>query len=113
MSILLDKPVKRTSMTIWVPRESWMFLQARMQQERMGVELSVNARKRLNQSFTDFSHEGKKQLKDGDLGGCIGSLENAWEEGRWTSWSCEDMKKILDAAELPWEPGETIEYFEI
>lgn len=28
MSILLDKPVKRTSMTIWVPRESWMFLQA-------------------------------------------------------------------------------------
>ena len=101
MSILLDKPVKRTSMTIWVPRESWMFLQARMQQERMGVELSVNARKRLNQSFTDFSHEGKKQLKD------------AWEEGRWTSWSCEDMKKILDAAELPWEPGETIEYFEI
>ena len=44
MSILLDKPVKRTSMTIWVPRESWMFLQAQMQQERMGVELSVNAR---------------------------------------------------------------------
>ena len=104
MSILLDKPVKRTSMTIWVPRESWMFLQARMQQERMGLELSVNA---------DFSHEGKKQLKDGDLGGCIGSPENAWEEGRWTSWSCEDMKKILDAAKLPWEPGETIEYFEI
>lgn len=24
MSILLDKPVKRTSMTIWVPRESWI-----------------------------------------------------------------------------------------
>ena len=104
MSILLDKPVKRTSMTIWVPRESWMFLQARMQQERMGLELSVNARKRLNQAFTDFSHEGKKQLKDGDLGGCIGSPENAWEAVRveWdTDGDNEALAFLPEEIELP------------
>ena len=63
MSILLDKPVKRTSMTIWVPRESWMFLQARMQQERMGVELSANARKRLIKLLQISHMRGKNNLK--------------------------------------------------
>lgn len=52
-------------------------------------------------------------LKDGDLGGCVGDWKNGYEEGRWTSWSCEDMKRILIEAELPYKDGEEIEYIAV
>lgn len=49
----------------------------------------------------------------GDLGGCNGVPENAWEEHRWTTWSIEDMKNILNEAGLSWKNGEEVEYISV
>lgn len=42
--------------------------------------------------------KGCKLLSDGDFGGCNGSPVHAWEEHRWTSWTLDDMKAMLDRA---------------
>lgn len=101
------------SATILVPFESWMFLQKKGHEERGGKPYSDRAIERLTRSFQDNSYQGYKQLMNGDLGGCKGNPENAWEERRWTSWSVDDMKKILDEAGLPWKDGEEAEYIAV
>lgn len=69
---------------------------------------------RLKRNFDSFSYgSGYKELHDGDLGGCIGNWENGYEERRWTSWSCKEMKRILDAAGLPYKDGKETEIISI
>lgn len=111
--MLLAKSVACKSNSILVPLESWMFLQKKGYRERIGKELSEKAIQLRERSFERNAHNGKRQLINGDLGGCRGPVENAWEEGRWTSWSIEDMKKMLDEAGLPWEDGEEVEYIAV
>lgn len=101
------------SPTLLVPFESWMFLQRKGYQERSGKPHSEKGIERLRRNFQEHSYQGYKQLMNGDLGGCNGDPENAWEEHRWTSWSVDDMKKILDEAGLPWKDGEEAEYISV
>ena len=100
----------RKSPTILVPLESFLFLQDKVSVERLGKHHSEKKIERLTNNFEEFSYEGYKQLMNGDLGGCNGKPEKAWEERRWTSWSTEDMKRILNEAGLPWKDGEEQEY---
>lgn len=110
MSLLMRRPVVRKSMTILLPYESWIFLQEKSFLERTGKPYSEKQKTRMKTLFQNHSYDGKKELKDGDLGGCKGKPELAWEEGRWTSWSCNDMKQILSSAGLPYEDGSEVEY---
>lgn len=98
------------SSTILVPLESFLYLQDKQRFERSGKHCSEQNIERLKYNFETFSYNGYKQIMNGDLGGCKGEPENAWEERRWTSWSVEDIKKILDEASLPWKEGEEQEY---
>lgn len=113
MSLLLDRPVRRKSPTLLVPLESFLYLQEKSYSERIGKSCSDKAKQRLIRNFEQFSNDGMKQLKNGDLGGCKGNPENAWEEGRWTSWGVDDMAKILDEAGLPWKKGKDTEYIAV
>ena len=110
MSLLMTKPVIRKSPTILLPYESWIFLQEKSYLERIGKPYSERQKNRMKALFQIHSYNGKKELKDGDLGGCKGKPEHAWEEGRWTSWSCNDMKRTLSSAGLPYEDGNEVEY---
>lgn len=110
---LIHKPVLRKSATVLVPLDSFLFLQDRSYLERCGKHHSEKHMERLKRNFEQFSYNGYKQIMNGDLGGCKGNPENAWEEHRWTSWSVEDIKRILDEAGLPWELGEEAEYIEL
>lgn len=101
------------SPTILVPFESWMFLQEKGYQERCGKQYSEILVGKMTRSFQEHSYQGYKQLMNGDLGGGNGNPENAWEEHRWTSWSVNDMKKILEEAGLPWKDGEEAEYITV
>lgn len=96
MSLLMTKPVIRKSPTILLPYESWIFLQEKSYLERIGKPYSERQKNRMKALFQNHSHNGKKELKDGDLGGCKGKPEHAWEEGRWTSWSCNDTMNLVD-----------------
>lgn len=113
MSLLMNRPEKRKSPTLLVPLESFLYLQEKCHIERCGNPQSEKAKQRLIRNFEEHSYNGKKQLMNGDLGGCNGNPENAWEERRWTSWSVEDMIEILSEAGLPWERGEDTEYIAV
>lgn len=100
----------RTVNTILLPWESWLYLENKSFQERCGkchTKLHVEKMKR---NFDFFAiYDGMKQIGDYDFGGATGNYEKSWEEHRWTRWSCEDMKRYLDEAGLPWKEGEQVE----
>ena len=108
----MNTSVRKTN-TLLLPWESYLYLQRKERKERCGDCLKDEWIKRLKRGFDDLAKDGHKQIMDGDLGGCIGNPENAWEEGRWTSWTCEDMKRILDEAGLPYKDGDETEYIAI
>lgn len=103
--MIIGNCVTRKKNSILVPVESWMYLKERQYRERTGKELSEKSREVSLRDFNRFNKNGMKQLLDGDCGGCNGPVENAFEERRWTSWSANDMKRILDEANLPYEDG--------
>lgn len=103
----------RKANTILLPLESFLYLQDKSYFERCGKHHTEKQIERLIRNFENFAHIGYKQLKDGDLGGCNGKPENGWEERRWTSWSCEDMKQILTEVGLPYKDGEETEYIAV
>lgn len=89
--------------TIEVPFESYLFLQKEMHRQRSetGRPLSEKCIDRLKRSC-DMTG-GTHTLHDYDLGGCNGDPHHAWEEKRWTNWSCDTMCKMLDKEGLPYE----------
>lgn len=104
---------ERKSKTIRVPLESWIFLKEKMRNERIGDHLSEKALDHLKKEMEKPYNKNGHVLMDGDLGGAVGNPENSYEEGRWTNWSVEDMKKMLDEANLPYEEGEEVSYISV
>lgn len=104
------------SPSILVPFESYLYLREEMHRQRSeranGRPLLESTVNRLRNQFQTYP-DGMRPLMDGDLGGCIGSPVNAYEEHRWTSWRISDMTKMLDAAGLPWKVGPVIEHMAI
>lgn len=114
MSLLMNRPVEVKAHTILVSWESWLYLEEKSYVERSGKKHTEYSLERMKREFKRFAYyDGMKQLKDGDFGGAIGKPENSWEERRWTSWTCEDMKRILDDAGLPWKQGEDTTYIAV
>lgn len=99
--------------TILLPLESFLYLQEKGYNERCGKYRTEKQIERLKRNFESFAYNGYKRLCDGDLGGCVGNYENAYEERRWTSWSCEDMKRFLNEANLPYKEGKETEIIEV
>lgn len=102
-----------TEKTIAVPFESWFFLQKEEHRQRSerGGQLTEKRWKDMFYSTADknAASGSVKYIKSGDLGGCNGSPVHAWEEHRWTYWTLDDMKAMLDEAGLPYSEGEDIE----
>lgn len=90
----------RKRKAIKVTWEGYLYLSEEQHRQRCesGKPLSERTIERLKSSFERYGI-----LCDGDRGGCIGSPVNAWEEGRWTDWSVEDMKRMLDEKGFEWE----------
>lgn len=109
------KHVARMTNTMLVTWDSWVYLQNKMHEERSvtGKPLSEKSIARLRRGFEVSSRNGWRQICDYDFGGCNGSPVNAWEERRWTSWSVEDMARILDDAGLPHKESDPIEVIDV
>ena len=82
---------------IRVELEGYIYLQDQSSIQRSGRVHSESWRERIKQHYEwhDQKHGGHL-LMDGDLGGAVGKPERSYEEGRWTSWSVDQMKKMLD-----------------
>lgn len=106
-----------TAKTIAVPFESWFFLKEEQHRQRSetGKRLDKKRWRTLfdGDAIRSCPMKGCKLLSDGDFGGCNGSPVHAWEEHRWTSWTLDDMKVMLDRAGLPWKDGECIECIDV
>lgn len=100
---MINRTVKRK--TIGLSKEAFMYLQDRCRYERCGDHLSEKFKERLEKSFDQFAYKGYKEYYDGDLGGAV--------NGRWTSWSCDQVKKMLDESGLDYIEGEEKESIEI
>lgn len=103
-----------TEKTIAVSFESWFFLKEEQYRQRSEIGGRSLNRKIWEAWFNrDAIHSGPmmglKLLRDGDFGGCKGSPINAFEEHRWTSWTLDEMKEMLDKAGLSWKEGQEIE----
>lgn len=94
---------------IRVPLESWIYLQDICKSQRCGDHLSEKTIERLTNEYNNHYKENWHLLLDGDLGGAIGNPINSYEEHRWTSWKVEEMKKMLDKANLPYKDNEPME----
>lgn len=100
--------------SILVPWESWWHLESVSYFQRCGKDHTEKQKERAERNFECFAiHDGMKQICDYDFGGATGEPERSYEEGRWTSWNCEDMKKILDEAGFPWKQGDPSERISI
>ena len=109
---MIGKPRKVN--TILLPLESYLWLHEegfKQRNERGETKLSDKSRDRLTNNFHQHKVKstGLYAAHDGNFGGCNGDPHNAWEEGRWTSWTVEDMAKMLDENGLPYEIGEPTE----
>ena len=94
MRIRKDKAIKVT----W---DGYLYLSEEQHRQRCesGKPFSKRAIESLKRSF----ELNGGIMYDGSRGGCIGSPINAWEERRWTSWSVEDMKRMLNEKGFKWE----------
>lgn len=89
---------------IAVPRNSLEYLEKIMREQRGCKPLSDEKierawrRRRKNEN-------GMVILEDNSMGGGDGTYY-----GKWTNWSCEDLRRMLREKGLPWEDLEPIEY---
>ncbi len=72
--------------TILLPYESWAYLKARSREERIGRKTSDALLKNMWSVLA--KEDGKIRLNGNSLGGR--------ENGEITSWSIEDIQKMLD-----------------
>lgn len=99
--------------TIRVPLESWLYLQDICRYQRGGTHLSEKSIAHFTKEMQRDINKNGHELMDGSLGGAIGKPENSYEEHRWTSWSLEEMKKMLDEKGLPYEEGEEVDVIDV
>lgn len=99
---------------IRVPLESYLYLHNEMGKQRSGREMSEKYKQHLEKQFERYYAEvGGHLLTDGDLGGAIGKPENSYEEHRWTSWSVDDMKAMLDKQGLKYNDNEFVDQIDV
>lgn len=101
------------SKSIRIPLESRLYLADQQTLQRGGHHISKSTIERItNESKRTYNKNGFVVM-NGDFGGAVGKPENSYEEGRWTSWTIETMKEMLDKVKLPWYDNEDIECMDV
>ena len=109
MGLLMDRPVQAKVNTILLPLESYLWLHNecfKQRNERLMDGISDSQRERLTRNWQQHQYNGYYHAYDGSFGGCKGNPLHGWEEGRWTSWSCAEMARMLDKQGLPYKMGD-------
>lgn len=99
--------------TIRVPLDSLLYLKEVCRNQRIGDSLSEKSIERTTREYNRHWNENGYELMDGSLGGAVGVPENSYEEGRWTSWSVEEMKRMLDEKGLSYVDGEPVDVISV
>lgn len=94
----------KSSPTIWVGKESYMYLNRISRKQRGCKPLTEEAENRMWDRITGYGEQTEKRLDNDSMGGGDGTYY-----GVWTSWTTEDMKRLLEEGNLSYRNGETIE----
>lgn len=88
----------KTLNTILIDLQGVLYLQELQSKQRCGKSLTEKEKQRLERNFEQFADNGWKVYYDGDCGGAL-------RNGKWTSWSCEEVKQILSEAGIKYKDG--------
>lgn len=80
--------------------EGYLYLQEQCRLQRLGEKLMDNQVKRLTRNYYSNYPNGVN-LTNGQLGGA--------KDGKWISWNINDMKDLLEKANLEYEYNEVDE----
>ena len=98
---------------IRIPLESRLYLEDQLHLQRGGHHSSERIIDHIIKESQKPYNQNGFVIMDGDLGGAIGDPLNSYEEGRWTSWTIEDMKRMLDEQGLPYFDEEPIDVIDV
>lgn len=98
---------------IKMPLESRLYLEDQLHLQRGGHHTSEKTIAYITRLAERPYNKNGFVIMDGDLGGAIGNPLNSYEEGRWTSWTIEDMKRMLDEQGLPYFDEEPIDVIDV
>ena len=99
--------------TLIVPLESLLYLDDQCHLQRGGHHTSEKGIERLKKVMQREYNKNGYQILEYGFGGAIGDPKNSYEEGRWTYWTIEQMKEMLDSQNLPYKDGEEIEVINV
>ena len=101
--------IKR-SPTIWVGKESYMYLNRISREQRGCKQLSQEVENKMwNRQLTKAKigkadkEKNLVRLDNDSMGGGDGTYS-----GKWWSWSISTIKEMLDEAKLPYSDGEEL-----
>lgn len=98
---------------IRIPLESKLYLLDQSALQRGGHHISERTIEREKRNMERSINQNGFEVFDGSFGGAIGDPKNSYEEGRWTNWSIDDMKKMLDEQNLPYTDIEPIDVIDV
>ena len=94
------------SETIYVTKEAYIALSEKSRIQRGCKPLTLEQyEKRFKKMPACRIKNGLIRLDDNSMGGGDGTYN-----GKWTTWSVDDLKKMLSEMGHTWERGEDIEY---
>ena len=89
--------------TLIISKDAYRFLRNEMCIQRGGKGLTDEQQERRYRSALK-TEDGRVIVSDDSLGGGDGT-----KHGRWISWNCADLKRMLDDAGFAYEDGKPVE----
>ena len=104
--MIRSRAVKRHAIKIEL--DGYLYLQNRLHKERCGEDLSESHIERLTANFKNH-YKTCELTMDGDYGGTT----DGTPQGKWTSWTVEQMAEMLTEAGIKWTPADDVECIDI
>lgn len=91
--------------SIWVGKKAYQYLETLSWEQRLRETPGKDILEKKWKAELSVSGDGKKVPKVQLTSESIGGADN----GSWTSWTCDDMRKILRDGGFKWTDGDPVE----
>lgn len=99
---------EKTRNTLIISKEAYFFLEDESRKQRGCKPLGDEQKERIYRRYVRKTPDGRMIVNDDSLGGGDGTYN-----GKWWSWSVDDLKRMLDEKGFSYEDGETEKYIPV
>lgn len=99
---------EKTRNTLIISKEAYFFLEDESRKQRGCKPLNDVQVERFYQRYCRKTPDGRMIVNDDSLGGGDGTYN-----GKWWSWSCEELKRMLDENGFSYEEGQPEKYIPV